>query len=200
MKLLGILGIALALLFGSSRAAAQETCEGACVAPEDMKVLMELARERQCLDKEKPTFKLDPVNIVVDRQGRVFFSGDDPQPYRLKMEWCHLKVEAEGKVKVVAAVMEPPTAGFRFRPKAYMGMLLAEPFRDDKDPKDAIDAGLMVDPIYFHDFNLNFHAGFRSVGAGVGVDIFRSFGAYAGYALTYDLHHNPMAALWFSFW
>lgn len=192
--------VVLALLLIPSLASAQETCEGTCVDDKDMKALMELARERKCLDTELPTFKLDPVNIVIDREGRVFFSGEKPHPYTLHMEWCHLKVEAAGDVKVMAAVQEPPVAGFRFRPKAYMGMLLADPLREGADPKDSIDAGLMLDPLYYQDFNLNIHAGFRSVGVGLGFDIFRSFGAYAGYALSYEWRHNPEVALWFSFW
>ncbi len=176
-------------------------CSGTCVPDEDMKKIVTILKDAKCLKDEKPDFKLDPVQIVVDRQGRIFFSGNDPEPYRLHMHWCNYAIEAEGKVNVLAAVQEPPSYGFRFRPKAYVGYLLAEPFRDGKSANDGIDAGLMIDPLYFKDFNLNVHVGFRAVGVGLGVDIFRSFGAYAGYALSWDgFHHNPETALWFSFW
>lgn len=178
-----------------------EACEGVCVAHEDMVQIKELLKERHCLDTEEPRISLDPINIVVDKEGRVFYSGNDPKPYKIKVEWCNYAMEATGKVKVLAAVQEPPSYGFRFRPKAYTGLLLAEPFRKDKTATDAIDAGLMIDPLYVKDFNLNFHVGFRSVGAGVGLDVFKNFGIYAGYALAWDgLSHNPEAALWFAFW
>lgn len=176
-------------------------CSGTCVAAEDMKKIVTVLHESKCLKTERPTFTLDPVSIVVDRQGRIFFSGGDPKPYRLHMHWCSYDVEAEGKVNVLAAVQEPPTYGFRFRPKAYVGYLLAEPFRAGKVAKDGIDAGLMIDPLYIKDFNLNVHVGFRAVGVGVGVDVFRNFGFYAGYALTWDgFHSNPETSAWFSFW
>jgi hypothetical protein len=178
-----------------------QACTGTCVPDADMEKIVTVLKEAKCLKEENPEFKLDPVQIVVDRDGRIFFSGGDPKPYRLHMHWCNYDVDAEGKVNVLAAVQEPPTWGLRFRPKAYMGYLLAEPFREGKTAKDGVDAGLMIDPFYFHDFNLNVHVGFRAVGVGLGVDIFRSFGAYAGYALSWDgFHHNPETALWFSFW
>lgn len=185
-----------------SGVAGAQTCEGGvCVPKEDMKVFVELLKEKRCLLGEKPEFRLDPVNIVVDRDGRIFFSGNNPHPYKLHMKWCTYDVEGEGKVEVLAAVQEPPTYGFRFRPKAYLGVLVLETFRSGNKVTDALNAGLMLDPIYFEDFNLNFSVGFRAVGVGVGVDIFRSFGAYVGYALAWDgFHHNPEAALWFAFW
>jgi hypothetical protein len=194
----------LPLLFGLAGEAVPvepAVCDGTCVPPADMAKIVTVLKERKCFDDTKPEFRLDPVNIVVDRNGRVFFSGNDPQPYRLHMKWCNYEAEGTGKVKVLAAVQEPPSYGFRFRPKAFVGMLVLEPFRDGKRPKDGLDAGLMVDALYWKDLNLNVHAGFRSVGVGVGVDIFRSFGAYVGYALAWDgFHHNPEASLWFAFW
>lgn len=179
----------------------EDSCKGSCVAPEDMKAIVEVLREKQCLNKEKPVFDLDPVNIVVDRSGRIFFSGSSPQPYTLRMKWCTYEVQAEGKVNVIAAVQEPPSYGVRFRPKAFAGYLLAEPFRKDGSWNSAIDAGLMVDALYIRDFNLNVHVGFRSFGAGVGVDFLKNFGGYVGYAITWDgFQSNPEAALWFAFW
>lgn len=193
--------LALVSLVSSEALAEGEACTGTCVPPEEMKQIVEVLKEKKCLQTEKPVYNLDPVNVIVDRDGRVFFSGADPHPYKLHMKWCSYDVEAEGKVNVVAAVQEPPSSGFHFRPKAYLGYLLAEPFRKGGSAKDGIDAGLMLDPVYIHDFNLNVHVGFRAFGAGIGVNIFRSFGAYAGYALTWDgFHSNPETSLWFAFW
>jgi hypothetical protein len=200
-RLLASLAFTVAVALPSVATAEGEACNGTCVAPDDMKKIVEVLKERQCLETEKPVYELDPVNVVVDKDGRIFYSGADPHPYTLHMKWCQYDVTAEGKVKVVAAVQEPPTFGFRMRPKAYLGYLLAEPFRKGKTFKDGIDAGLMLDPFYVKYFNLNVHVGFRAVGVGVGVDIFRSFGAYAGYAVTWDgFHSNPETSFWFSFW
>lgn len=188
-------------LMGDATSPEPVACEGTCVPQGDMSKFVELLQERKCQQEKPPEFKLDPVTIVVDRDGRIYYSGAAPKPYRLHMKWCNYEADAEGKVNVRAAVQEPPAYGFHFRPKAYAGMLLLEPFREGKKAKDGVDAGLMLDVFYLKDFNLNVHAGFRSIGAGLGVDIFRSFGAYAGYALSWDgFHHNPEAALWFAFW
>ena len=177
-----------------------------CVPEKDMEVFVKLLREKKCLLGEEPTFELDPINIVVDRQGRVFYSGAEPHPYTVKMTWCDYEVEAKGKVDIVAAMREPPIWGFRFRPKAYIGALPGEAFYSIPDGEsleviDLVDAGAMVDFLYYDWANLNVAVGFRSVGGGIGFDLTENFGAYGGYALTWgDWHHNANIGLWFSFY
>jgi len=200
-----ILGILAALLFIPEAAFAQDApvCApgSTCVSADDLKAMVAILKEKQCLLKTKPSFELDPVNLVIDKEGRIFFSGAAPQPYSLRMTWCNYEATATGKVNVVAAVQEPPDWGFHFRPKAYMGVLPLEPFHSGNNARSMVDAGLMLDPFYYKFVNLDMHVGFRAVGAGIGLDIFRSFGAYAGYAVTWDgFRSNPEAALWFSFW
>lgn len=184
----------------------QAACEGTCVPPEDMKKIVEVLKQRKCLDEEPPEFDLDEVSIVIDKDGRVFFSGAAPHPYTLRMHWCGYEVEAQGKVTVVAAIKEPPIWGFRFRPKAYLGLLPTQPVYDllaDETVtfSSMVDAGLMVDFLHYKWANLNAAVGFRSIGGGVGVDITSNFGAYTGYALTWGVwQHNALTGLWFSFW
>lgn len=196
--------------------APQDACEGTCVPEEDMKRFVELLKERKCRDENPPTFELDPIKIVVDKEGRIFYSGAEPKPYTVKMSWCNYEIEAKGKVDVVAAMMTPPIWGFRFRPKAYIGMLPGEAFYASAENTaaalagqpteelgiiDVIDAGAMVDFLYYDWVNLNAAVGFRSVGLGIGADLTSNFGAYTGYALTWgDWHHNVNLGLWFSFY
>lgn len=175
-----------------------------CVPKEDMDTFVKLLREKQCQLKETPKFELDPIQIVIDQHGRVFFSGADPKPYKLRMTWCSYVIEATGKVEVIAAMREPPLWGFRFRPKAYMGIIPTEVVYESDEPRefrDFTDAGVMLDFLHYDWANLNAAVGYRSLGAGVGIDLTENFGAYAGYALTWgSWHHNANVSLWFSFW
>jgi hypothetical protein len=175
-----------------------------CVPKKDLELFVKLAREKKCLLENDPTFDLDPVNIVIDRDGRVFFSGAEPHPYTLRMNWCDYEVEAKGKVDIIAAMREPRTWGFRFRPKAYIGALPLEALYEFDEPLkvyDLIDAGAMVDFFFWEWANINAAVGFRSLGGGIGFDLTSNFGAYAGYGLTWgDWHHNANLGLWFSFW
>lgn len=194
-----------------------ESCPGGtCVAKEDLAKFIELLKERKCRAGTPPTFELDPVKVVVDRDGRVYYSGAQPHPYTVKMSWCNYEVKAEGKVDIVAAMLTPPIWGFRFRPKAYMGLLPGEAFyhfaentalelagesTESLGVGDVFDAGVMVDFLYYDWVNLNAAAGFRSFGLGVGADLTSNFGAYLGYANTWGTwHHNMNVSLWFSFY
>jgi len=162
--------------------------------------MVQVLKERQCLDKTPPTFELDPVVLVTDYDGRVFYSGADPRPYKLKMKWCHYEVEAEGKVKVVAALGEKSEWGFRFRPKSHLSYLLLTPFHDGNSATDGIDAGLALDFFHVYWANLNLVAGLRSIGASIGMDLTRNFGIHAGYAFAYsEPWHNIRAGIYFAF-
>jgi len=194
-----VLGLTVFLM--GSVAHAEECAQGStCVPPEDMKVFVQLLKEKKCLQTEVPSFELDPITIIVDEKQRVFFSGADPNPYQLKMKWCSYEAVGTGKVKVVAAMKEPETWGFRFRPKAYLGYLPLEPIAYDKEPVGGVDAGLMLDFFHVQFANVDLAVGFRSFGLGAGVDITQNFGAYAGYGMGWNgWNHNLNAALWFAF-
>jgi hypothetical protein len=163
-------------------------------------VFLAVLKEKKCLTTEKPSFELDPITVITDDKGRVFYSGADPNPYKLKMRWCGYEAEGTGKVKVVAAMKEPETWGFRFRPKAYLGYLPLEPIVYDKEPVGGVDAGLMLDLFHVQLANVNLAVGFRSFGLGAGVDITQNFGAYAGYGMSWNgWNHNLNTAIWFAF-
>jgi len=174
-----------------------------CVDKEDLKKFLQLAQERKCLDETKPDFQLDPIIIITDEEGRVFYTGNDPKkPYKLSMEWCHYKAEAEGDVKVVAAMNEPETWGFRFRPKAYLGYLPLKPLlKDDVKFSEGIDAGLMLDFFYVQWVNVNITAGFRSTGVGVGFDLTKNFGVETGYVFSWSepMGHSALGSIYFAF-
>ena len=192
----------LAALFISSPLKAEECVGGSrCVPPEDMGAFIQVLKEKKCLQTEQPQFQLDPITIITDEKGRIFYTGDDPKnPYKLKMTWCDYAVEGTGSVKVVAAMREPEVWGFRLRPKAYLGYLPLEPSAYATEANKGVDAGLMLDFFHLEFANVDVAMGFRSFGAGVGVDITTNFGFYAGYALSWaNWRHNVNAALWFAF-
>lgn len=193
----------LAILFASLpvKADPDNACQGTCVPPEDMKSLVASAKLKSCMNHTQPTIESDSITIVTDKDGRVFFSGAAPHPYTLRMKWCEYELEAKSTIHVVAAMQPAPTSGFRLRPKAYLGYALAEPLRTNGQARDGLDAGLAEEILYWRNLNLNVAVGVRTFGAGLGIDIFRSFGAYAGYAMTWDgFRANPLVSLWFAFW
>lgn len=197
------LASALLLISGIARAEVTTECQPSsdtvCVSKADLEKFVAIAEERGCLEKTRPEFKLDEIVVLIDTEGRVFYSGADTRkPYKLVMKWCHYTVEATGKIDLVAAMATPQTSGFRFRPKAYLGYL---PFKLSKGRfNDGIDAGIMVDWFFVDWVNVNATAGFRSVGLGMGADVTAGFGLLVGYGMGWTAPlHNLTTSLWFAF-
>jgi len=188
------------LLIARSALAEECSLSGRCVPKEDLDVFVGALREKKCLQEEKPKFQLDPIVIITDVEGRVYYSGSQPVPYSVTMKWCNYEVVGQGKLEVTVAKREPPVWGFRFRPKFAGSFLFVDAFKQSS-AGEAVDVGILWDLAYYRSFNLNVATGFRSVGAGLGMDVTKNFGVYAGYAFSWwTLLHNPQAGLYFSFW
>ena len=191
----------LALVLVAAPARAQEGCPPGytCVPPADMKVFVQLLTDQQCRNKTESKLTLDPIVIITDRQGRVYTSGNDPKPYKLYIDWCNYKIEAKANVQTQVAERVEPEYGFRFRVKAALGYLPLQAL--DKNSSKAVDAGLLLEPFFLHWANVNAFVGFRSFGAGLGFDITKNFGVYAGYAMVWgDWKSDVIGALDFAFW
>lgn len=190
------------LLLVSLRASAEETCPSGstCIPPEDLRVFVQLLRDHKCRLEQNPSFVLDPVQIIVDRQGRVFYSGAEPKPYKIHLDWCNYHIDALGKIQVQVAQRVEPTWGFRFRAKAAFGYLPIEALAE-KDAYLGLDGGVLLEPFFLQWANLNVYVGVRSFGGGVGFDLTRNFGLYTGYALAWGTwRSNLHAGVYFSFW
>jgi len=191
-----------------SEASGASVCEppAKCVPEKDLDLFLAALQEKRCLITKDPEIELDPINIVVDKKGRIFYSGAAPDPYIVKMTWCDYEIEAKGDVDVTAAMQVSSIWGFSFRPKAYIGFLPFEALYDVPEGEsleafDLIDAGGMVDFFHYDWFNLNAALGFRSFGGGAGFDLTENFGIHASYALTWaSWQHNANIGFWFSFY
>jgi len=187
--------VGLAVLLLAQPAGAQTACEGGtCVAKEDLQAFVQLAREAKCRADTPPAFKIDPVTIVVDRDGRIYGSGSDPKPMTFHLDWCNYKIEGKGQVNIVAAQRVEPTSGFRFRTKATIGYLPLTAL-DKKDGYAGLDAGVLLEPFFLSWANVNAYVGFRSVGAGLGIDLTRNMGLYVGYLATQPTRGDQLRAL-----
>jgi hypothetical protein len=201
MKLLVPTLASLVLLSGPVLAQEASCPAGStCVPPDDLKDMVTALKGQRCLKTEKPTFKLDPITIVTDKDGRIYATGGMPLPYTVQMKWCGYDVAAVGLVETTAARMIPPDWGFRFRPKATLGFLVADTFSRDKWSQ-GLDGGLLLEPFFFRWINVSGYVGVRSVGGGFGFDLTKNFGVHAGYAATWDgWRHNPYVSTYFAFW
>lgn len=171
-----------------------------CVPPEDMKVFVQLLKEQKCRAETPPTFKVDPVQITIDNDGRVYGTGSTPTPYKVHFDWCNYKVDGAGQTSIVAAKREAETWGWRFRVKAAPGFLPLTAL-NAKEASKGIDLGVLIEPFFVQWSNVNAYVGIRSVGGGFGFDLTKNFGVYAGYAITWgSWEHNLHGAMSFALW
>jgi hypothetical protein len=194
--------LVLLTAFLARPAGAEQTCpEGStCVPPEDLKVFVELLKAQKCRDENPPKLVLDPIVIVVDREGRVYYSGGEPRPYKVHVDWCNYQIDALGKVQVQVAQRVEPTWGFRFRAKAAFGYLPIEALTE-KDAGRGIDGGVLLEPVFLQWANFNVYVGVRSVGTGLGFDVLKNMTVYLGYALAWGTwRSNPHLAVGFALW
>jgi hypothetical protein len=199
MKLKWLLGLSLSLWVQPAKA--QTACEGGtCVAKDDLKVFLQLAMAQKCRAETAPTFKLDPITITVDRDGRVYGSGSTPFPYKVNVSWCNYQLEGTGQTSIVSAKRVEPTWGWRFRVKAAPGYLPMTAYSAG-DAKLGLDFGLLVEPFFVQWGNVSAYVGIRSVGGGIGFDLLQNFGIHLGYATTWGTwQHNLHGALSFALW
>lgn len=193
----------LLLLVSPSTATGWEqnvTCTNAtCVPQEDMRVFVKLLQNEKCRNVNLPKIEADSVKIIVDKKGRIYGSGTGAYPYTLHINWCNYQIEAKSEIKLEAAQYVEPIWGFRFRPKATLGILTADLFRE-KALYETLDGGLLLDFFYIRWANVNAYIGVRSFGAGVGADLTNNFGIYLGYALEWGSWlSNPYVSIYFSF-
>jgi hypothetical protein len=194
------LALAVALILWASSARAQGTCDAGstCVPAADLKAFVQLLKDQKCRAEKTPTLTASQLVIVVDRQGRVYYSGNDPQPYKLHIDWCNYQIDVEAKIQLQVAQRVEPTWGFRFRPKAAFGLLAVEAYEDGWSK--GLDGGLLLEPFYVKWVNVNAYVGVRSAGGAVGLDITKNFGVALGYATSWGKwRSNPFTSVYFAF-
>ena len=171
----------------------------ACVADKDLEDLLVLAQEQKCRNENLPQVELDQLTITTDKEGRVYYSGANPRPFKVRLTWCNYKVEATAPLDVMVAKDVPPVWGWRFRAKFAGSYLFLDAF-ERKKADAGVELGFLWEFLYWRDLNFNVATGFRSVGLAVGLDITNNFGFFAGYAFSFwTMRSNPQLGLYFGF-
>jgi hypothetical protein len=145
----------------------------------------------------------DPIIIIRDWQDRVYIDGGDKKPLRLKLKLgTTIERDMEATLPIQVAYREqPPDPMFRLRIKAESGVLVPQLIKSfGGESQQFLDIGAGVDFFHLGPVNTSVHAGIRSVGLNVGLDITKNFGPFAGYALIYDgVRSSILTGLYFSF-
>lgn len=173
------------LLVALPAQAQQGSCDGTCLSHDDSRKVAEALRElKQIKESEARIEFRDPVVIVRDWDDRVYVNGGEARPLRLTLRVGTVERDMEAVVPVQVGYRErPPDPPFRLRLRAQAGILMPALLRR---PKDGFDAGFGFDFFHLGELNLAVHAGFRSAGCGVGLDVTKNFGPYVGYSVVYD--------------
>lgn len=200
------LTVALALSVAiASRAATAADCippdGGKCLDKEQLEAVKKAVRELDSIHSAAAEVTIqDPVVIVHDWDGRVYVNGGPSRPIRAKLT-VGPTVERDLTVTVPVQVYyrdKPPDPMFRLRIRAQAHVLPIEAFRPGVSR--FWDAGVGWDFFHLGPVNAALFTGVYSAGGGLGLDVTRNFGFYAGYSLVYDgLRSTAAAGAYMSF-
>jgi hypothetical protein len=175
-----------------------------CLTEEQRKKVVESVKELDDIRSSKAEVQLkDQVVIVEDWDGRVYVNGGSTKPLRGRLT-IGKHVDRELAVELPVRVYyrpKPPDPMFRLRFRAQVGVLIPEAVRSVRDEslEPFADAGLSLDFFHVDIVNVAAYLGARSLGGGLGIDLTKNFGAYAGYALTYDWNSSVLSGAYFAF-
>lgn len=197
------------LVLLSSPALAQEPgpepcqCEGTCLSEEDKKTVVDGLNELKKIKESKAEVKLkDDIVIVRDWEDRVYVNGGSAKPVRMTLKLGTVERDLEVQLPVHVSYREkPPDPMFRLRIRAQAGVLIPELVGSFSDGLEEFwDAGIGWDFVHLGPWNMSAYTGIRSAGGGVGLDLTRNFGPYAGYSFVYeDLRSSVFSGVFFSF-
>jgi hypothetical protein len=184
--------------------AQDSTCEGKCLTEEQVKKLKEAIDELDDIHKSPAVGHFqDQVVIIRDWDGRVYVNGGSGQPLKLKIQ-IGKHVDRDMEVQLNPRVWyrpEPEPPMFRLRVRAQAGILIPDMVRTIGGHKEAFwDGGIGWDFFHLSYLNAALFTGIRSVGAGLGIDLTKNFGVYAGYSFVYsETKSSALTAAYFSF-
>ena len=174
--------------------------ENRCVVTIDNELyntIKEVSKKYELMDDPKSlTLDLPPMNIIVDRQGRVF---SDTATSTATIKWGSKTALLEVSAPVDVYRNPEPDLGFRIRYKASTWGIAS--LFDKNKPQKAIDAGISLEAFHWKDFNFSLVAGIKSFGVSAGMDVTKNFGIFVGGGSEYMLQLEPtaFAGIYFSF-
>jgi len=179
---------------------------GTCLTKDQKEKVVEALKELKDIHDSKA--KLDfpqPIVIIRDWQNSVYINGGAKKPIPAKLTiGQHVDRDLEIQLPIQLYYRKaPPKPWFRFRIRAQLGVLVPEVVQDmSRSGGSFVDGGIGWD--FFHipgiELNLAVYTGIRSAGGGLGLDLTKNFGVYAGYSFVYDgLKSSSLVAGYFAF-
>lgn len=177
---------------------------GVCLTKEGKDKVVAAVKELEDLHSAKAELKFkDEIVIVRDWDDRVYVNGGDKKPIRATLTLgSSVSRDMEVELPVTVSYREKPADPmFRLRIRAQAGVLVPEMVKTFGGESTAFwDAGLGWDFFHLGPANLSAYTGIRSVGGGLGLDLTKNFGPYAGYALVFSgFKSSLLVGAYFSF-
>lgn len=137
-------------------------------------------KELQTIESATPALKLDNLNIIVDKEGRVYVK--DQLIGTLTVGSLSYKVSM--KLNTTIAKARDKEYGFDLKWKA----VVVESYERNADNKVEVftSGALGIEPFYYKQFNINLIVGPRLFGPAVGMDITEHFDILTGVGSLYN--------------
>jgi len=162
-----------------------------CLTEEEKGKVVDAVKELDDIKSSPAELELkESVVVIRDWQGRVYVNGGDQKPITVKLRIGRI-IDRDLEMKLPVHVYErdePEDPMFRARFRAQIGLMVPEIVRIATDGKlDWFwDGGVSLDFFHYDVFNVSLYVGVQSLGGGLGIDITKNFGIYAGPHLSYQ--------------
>ena len=152
-------------------------------------ILVQLQNLKQ-IEDALPIVKLQDVNIVVDKSGRVYL----PDELTGTIALAYLNYSVSIPVKSIVYKHEETAPWFKLRYK-FVGYGSLNQYKEFRQ-----GIALAMEPLQIKGIGLNFFVGTLSTGSALSLNITRNFGVAFGAGLRYtDLKIAPVALVGFAF-
>jgi hypothetical protein len=142
--------------------------------------LLEKAKQLEELQKSTPSLELEPVDIIVDKDGRVFIK--DKVLGKLKFGDLTYDTIIKLNTQVIKANKQSYGFDLKFKAAAIQSYEI-----DEKGKLNTFASGaLAIEPFYYKMYNLNLVIGPRLYAPAIGVDITEHFGGLVGIGFKYN--------------
>jgi len=156
-----------------------------CIPEEQAKEYADVLDLHNCMidaaENDEIELNWEPIQITITDDGQVFTQDESA----FDLQWCTWQLQMKGEHEVVVNRQEKETDDWGFRLRVKLGAAWLPTYIGKGDVTDMMDPMLLLEPFHLWDWHLQFHAGLKTFGLSLGMDLTNNADVFVGVGLGY---------------